>query len=226
MKKRFLVMAAAAVLALGLTACGSSSGSNATTAKDAAATEISSEAKAAPATSSEAAPELSEAAGSDWYMQVLTDQTYKKDYPYYRFVDLNGDGVPLLFLSTTQKSFIGDGDKACLIAYVDGQPKVIKEIGGAGGESFYCDPQNHTLSFFSRLSGEGHLEVYTLKDGELVQVTSLDRYGPMHDPKTGDNKDTVYLQDGKDIKEDVFEEAWNKYADEKFIITYDEKNTF
>ena len=64
------------------------------------------------------------------------------------------------------------------------------------------------------------------KDGELGQVTSLDRYGPMHDPKTGDNKDTVYLQDGKDIKEDVFEEAWNKYADEKFIITYDEKNTF
>ena len=216
MKKRFLVIAAAAMMAFGLASCGQTSDSDAKTAEK------------APATTEailEAIPEnTADAAVSDWYMEALTDPALVQKYSYYKFVDLNGDGVPFLFLSTTEKSFIGGEDYACMIALIEGRPQVLKEIGGAGGESFYCDTQNHTLTYFSRLSGEGHLEVYQLPDGRLNKIESLDNYGPMHDPESnGENKEIVHRINGKDVSEEEYNAAWEKYASEKDIITYDDK---
>ena len=215
MKKKILVMAAAAMMAFGIAACGQAASSDATAAKKPATTEAITET---------ILENTKDTADSDWYMQVLSDPTFLQKYSYYKFVDLNGDGVPLLFLSTTEKSFIGGEDYACLVAFVDGKPQVLKEIGGGGGESFYCDTENHLLTYFSRLSGEGHLEVYQLTDGKPNKIESLDNYGPMHDPESnGENKEIVRRINGKDVSEEEYTAAWDKYASEKNIITYDDK---
>ena len=49
---------------------------------------------------------MAEGADSDWYMDILADANMIAEYPYHAFVDINGNGVPVLLISTTQNSFI------------------------------------------------------------------------------------------------------------------------
>ena len=46
-------------------------------------------------------PEMAEGADSDWYMDILADESVLAEYPYHAFVDINGNGVPVLLISTT-----------------------------------------------------------------------------------------------------------------------------
>lgn len=215
--KRWPVMTAlflAAVLTAGaLSACGGgASGKPAETTAAAAA-------ETAAAETTEAASSAAGGADSDWYMKVLSDADLMKEYPYHSFVDVNGDGVPVLFLSTTEKAFIGAEDKACMIVCDAGSPKTVKEIGGAGGEKFYCDPEEHTITWYHRLSGEGHIEVCSLKDGSLELITAVDSYGPHHYHEK-DNPEQLFLQDGKEISQEEHDALWDRYANDADEVTY------
>lgn len=176
---------------------------------------------AAPETTAAAAAEttLAPGADSDWYMKALDDAAMKEQYPYHCFVDVNGNGVPVLFLSSTEKSFIGAEDKACMIVYDAGSPKTVKEIGKAGGEKFFCDTDAHTVTWYHRLSGESHIEVYQLKDGSLETITTADSYSPHHYPGK-DNQEQLFFQDGKEVSEEENKALWEKYANEKDEISY------
>ncbi len=114
--------------------------------------------------------------GSDWLREYLSDDSVKEKYPCCRSVDVNRDGVPVLLLSTTEEAFISDQDQACMVVFRDGKAEVVKEIGNAGGDKFYCDTGEHTVTWYSRLSGERHIEVYTVKDGNLEKAASADYY--------------------------------------------------
>ena len=61
-------------------------------------------------------------------------------------MDVNGDGVPVLFLSTTEEAFISGQDQACMVVFRDGKAEVVKEIGNAGGNKIYCDTGEHTVT--------------------------------------------------------------------------------
>lgn len=172
-------------------------------------------------TTAAAASSAAAGADSDWYMKVLSDADLMKEYPYHSFVDVNGDGVPVLFLSTVEKSFIGAEDKACMIVYDAGSPKTVKEIGGAGGEKFICNTAEHTVTWYHRLSGESHIEVYSLKGGEPELITAADSYGPHHYPEK-DNAEELYLRDGKEISKEELDALWDKYANEADEVTYTE----
>ena len=194
----------------GLSACGSKAPAETTTAQ---ATAETSAAQATAETTS------AKGADSDWYMKALNDASLMEQYPYHAFADVNGDGVPVLFLSSTEKAFIGGEDKACMMVYDNNQPKTLKEIGGAGGEKFYCSAEEHTITWYSRLSGEGHIEVYELKDGELNKITDAATYAPHHHPEK-DNAEQLYLQDGKEITEEASDALWEKYAADADEISY------
>ena len=146
-----------------LTACsarnGADAGAEATTSAGRTATEA-----------------VTDTGKEGWYKEVLADKKIKTQYLYYRVLDINLDGEDELFLSTTDKYFIGDDNKACLMAYVNGQLKVIQEIGGAGGEYWIFKQSDATLSYFSRLSGESHLVLYKYADGELKELSTADSY--------------------------------------------------
>jgi hypothetical protein len=94
------------------------------------------------------------------------------------------------------------------------------ELGQGGGEKLYCNPDSHTLTHYSRLSGEGHLEVFRVKDGVLEPVTTVDNYAPNHGPN-GDNAEAIYLQDGKAITEEAFDALYGQYAGDDEEITYE-----
>jgi len=160
--------------------------------------------------------EMAEGADSDWYMQILSDEAVLAEYPYHAFVDVNGNGVPVLLISTTEDSFIGDEDRAVLYLYDQGAPKQVMEIGGQGGEVFYANFDEHTLTYYSRLSGEGHIEVYRVADGALELVTRADHYAPGHGP-AGDN--AVCLQDDQEITQEACDALWAAYATDN-AITY------
>ena len=200
MRRELTVLLAAMAAVCGLDGCsGKTSASSA----------------AAPAETAAAA----KGADSDWYMEALTDADLKEKYPYHCFADVNGDGVPVLFMSSTEDSFIGDEDRACMIIYDNGSPKIVKEIGGNAGERFYCSPEEHTVTWFSRMSGEGHFEVYRAAEGKLEKITAADTYGPHHYPQK-DSAEELCFQDGKEISVQESDALWAKYTSESDEVTY------
>ena len=200
MKRELTVLMAAMVTVCGLSGCGGKT----PVLPQAASAETTVTAKGA---------------DSDWYMEALTDAALKEKYPFHCFADVNGDGVPVLFMSSTEDSFIGDEDRACMIVYDNGSPKIVKEIGGNGGERFYCSPEEHTVTWYSRLSGEGHFEVYRVSDGSLEIITTVDSYGPHHYPQK-DSTEKLSFQDGKEISEKESDALWEKYTSESEQVTY------
>lgn len=141
-----------------------------------------------------------------WYEDILKDNDIKEKYPYCRILDINLDGVDELFLSTTEKSFIGNDQKACIMAYENGEIRTLQEIGGSGGEYWLANKIDATLSCVSRLSGEKHLALYKYDEGSFTEISSSDIYEPHHfDP---DNQKTVYLIEKKKVSKEECESYW------------------
>ena len=214
MKKKIIALLFASAMVMALAACGgnnSSTNSESTTTAKEAATEASTEA----ITDSGEAQAIDE----DWYKAVLADESIKAKYPYYNVADINLDGVDELFLSTTDKYFIGGEDKACLMANVNGEPKTLQEIGEAGGEYWEVNQSDATLTYFSRLSGEGHIVLYKLENGELKEVSTADSYGPHHYHEY-DNDNQLYFIDGDEVTEEDYDSYFEQYANEAGAMTY------
>lgn len=162
----------------------------------------------------------SQASAEDWYKEVLADEATKKQYSYYKLLDINQDGTEELFLSTTEKYFIGAEDKACLMADENGEVKTLQEIGGAGGEYWIYNQSDATLSYYSRFSGESHIVLYRLEDGALTEISTADYYSPHHYTEE-DNEEEIYLLDGKKADKKEAESYWEQYGNEAGAITYE-----
>lgn len=215
MKKAILFLTMTAVLAAPVYTYAQETADKDTAQEETAETTETTE------TTAETAETTAEGADTDWYMNVLDDAGLMKDYSCRAFVDINQDGVPLLFITTTPDSFIGFEDRGQLYAYADGDAKLLMKFGEMGGDVFYCDEEDHTLTWYSRLSGEEHISVYRLADGELELVTTIDRYDPHHSPD-GDNAQPVCYRDAEEITEEEADALFTQYADEKNIVTYEE----
>ena len=157
----------------------------------------------------------------EWTAAVLSDTAVKEQYPYCRILDINKDGVNELFVSTTEKSFIGNEDKACLMAYVNGEVKTLKEIGGAGGEGWYYDEAANALYGFSRLSGERHIVRCSLEDGELKQTASLDYYAQNHYPEDDTRTTATYLLNGEEVSEEEGKALFEAYEAQENAVTFE-----
>ena len=163
--------------------------------------------------------EMAEAAESDWYMAVLADPELSVQFPYHSFLDINGDGVPVLIVSTTEDAFIGAEDGGNVFLYKDGESVLAMTFGGAGGEKFFCNADSHTLTHYSRLSGEEHIEVYEEKDGALALVTTADHYAPYHGPAENADADT-FFQDEQAISPEAGEALFAQYTNDSDVVTY------
>lgn len=157
------------------------------------------------------APEMAEGADSDWYMDVLADESILAEYPYHAFLDVNGNGVPVLIVSTTEDKFIGFDDKAVVYLYSEGAPKAVLEVGGGGGDVFYCNLDEHALTHYSRISGEEHICVYHVNGDALEPAIRADSYDAHHAPDE-DNAEAIYLKDGEAVDEAAFREVSELYA--------------
>lgn len=168
---------------------------------------------------------MAEVANSDWYDEVLDDREIIEEYPYYAILDINGDDVPVLIVSSTEDSLIGYEDRGRVYTCFEGEPTLVMEAGGGGGDTFYSCWDEHTLTHHSRLSGEAHMEVYRVMDGALELVTQADVYEPGHyDQYT--NRETVYLQDGAEITAKQYKALCARYADESDIVTYEGESDY
>lgn len=164
--------------------------------------------------------EQKEEQSAEWYQSVLDDESVMKDYPYYRLMDIDQDGTDELFLSSTEKAFIGAEDKAKLMADVDGKATDLKKIGGAGGESFSYLESDKTLFYYSRVSGEEHLVLYKFEKGKLVEQKTSDKYDEQHDPNNAGNTEDTYYIDGKQVTENEADAIWNQFDDSAIAVTY------
>lgn len=160
-----------------------------------------------------------EADESDWYMVVLADPELSVQFPYHSFLDVNGDGVPVLIVSTTEDVFIGSEDNGNIYLSKDGEPALAMTFGGTGGEKLFCNADSRTLTHYSRLSGEEHIEVYEAKDGALTLVTAADHYAPYHGPAENADADT-FFQDEQAISPEAGEALFAQYANDSDVVTY------
>ena len=154
---------------------------------------------------------MAEGADSDWYMDILADESVLAEYPYHAFVDINGNGVPVLIVSTTEDKFIGAEDKGIVYLYSEGAPKEVLEIGGAGGEILYCNLDEHALAHYSRLSGEEHIVVCHVNGDALEPVIVADYYAAHHAPDV-DNDEALYFLDGEAVDEAAYKEVSDLYT--------------
>ncbi len=210
MKNRLALLMAGTMIICSLAACG---GATSTTEDNTIAETTALKDN----TTAEATTES--LAEGDWYQGVLTDQATKDHYSFHQLKDINGDDVPELFLSTTEADFIGDEDKACVMAFIDGEAKTLLEIGGNAGEKFFVNESQHTLAHYSRGSGESHLEIFTLDEGELTPAGTADYYASFHDPNE-DNKEANYYLDEEKVSEDNCNSFYTQNADDSMVITY------
>ena len=156
-------------------------------------------------------PEMAEGADSDWYMDILADESVLAEYPYHAFLDVNGNGVPVLIISTTEDKFIGAEDKGIVYLYSEGAPKSVLEVGGGGGDVFYCNLDERTLALSSRISGEEHISVYRVNGDALELAIKADSYEAHHYPDQ-DSDVPVYLVDGEAVEEAAYREVSDLYA--------------
>lgn len=199
-KKIVLLTGMAALLAMAAAGCGAAS----TPAKEEATTQAAAETQA----------------DENWYQAVLDEQAGTGEYAYYTLRDIDLDGVDELFLSTTEKYFIGADEKACVMACVDGQPKVLQEIGGNAGEYWLVNKIDATLSYFYRSSGEGHIVLSKLENGELVQIGTADTYGPHHYTEK-DNDEQISFIDGEEVSQEEYDGYFEQYGNEAGALTYE-----
>lgn len=155
--------------------------------------------------------EMAEGADSDWYMDILADESVLAEYPYHAFVDINGNGVPVLIVSTTEDKFIGAEDKGIVYLYSEGAPKQVLEVGGGGGDILYCNLDEHALAHYSRLSGEEHIAVCHVNGDALEPVIVADYYAAHHAPDV-DNDEALYFLDGEAVDEAAYREVADLYA--------------
>ena len=205
MKNRLAILVAGTMVVCSLAACGvtTSTPIDNTTAENNTITEATTE----------------NFTDDDWYQVVLRDQATKDQYSFHQLKDINGDDVSELFLSTTEADFIGDEDKACIMAYVDGEAKTLMEIGGNAGEKFFVNENQHTLVHYSRGSGESHLEIFTLDEGELTPAETADYYAGYHDPNE-EAAEKHYYFNGEKVSEDILNSFYELNADDSMVITY------
>lgn len=163
--------------------------------------------------------EMAEGADSDWYMAVLIDPEITGEYPYHCFVDVNENGVPALFVTTTGSAFLGEEDRGQLYLYKDGEAALALTFGGGSGEKFYCNADTHTLTHYTRMSGEAHIEVCEAKDGALTPVLKADRYEANHGPAENAEGET-FFQDDQEISAEEGEALFALYASDAEEISY------
>jgi hypothetical protein len=206
MKKRVIAGIITFVMVMGMVGCGSSQKQEQEPKPQEATTQV--------------VEETENTVPEDWYKEILADEKTQKEYPYYKLLDINIDGIDELFLSTTNKSFIGAEDKACLMCDYNGEIKTLQEIGGQGGEYWVFGQSDATLSHYSRLSGESHIVIYKLENGELNQISTADYYAAHHYPEE-DTDAAKYMIDGKDVSEEEYEGCYEQYGNEAGAITFE-----
>jgi len=207
MKKRLFTGLAVGIMAIAMVGCSGQK----------AAEPAKGEAEVT--TQAEAATQAEEVA-EDWYKTVLEDESTKAQYPYYALADINLDGTDELFLSTTEEGFIGDDQKACVMAYDNGEVKTLQEIGGAAGDYWVYGQSDATLAHFSRMAGEGHIVLYNLENGELKEIGTADYYGPHHYSEK-DNAEDLYMVDGKEVSREEGEGYFEQYGSKDGAITFE-----
>ena len=172
------------------------------------------------------------ASKSNWYKSVLNKKnqnyyvkrmhegssTYKvnrKQFKYYKTVDINKDGTKELFLSTTSCNFIPYGHRVVLMTYYKGKLKPVAMAETAAGSAFSY--KGKYLCYFYRLAGSSSYDVYRLSGGKLKKVVTIH-----YDNYTIKNGHQVltYTKNNRKCSKATYQKYYKKYIVGSKKITY------
>lgn len=144
----------------------------------------------------------------DKVIKIGNKKYKRKNYKYYKMIDINGDGVKELILSKEKGEFLGEDTPVLLLTYVDGKVKPLKAFNHPAGMKVMVNHKR--LVIYTRMAGEAHLKIYKLDEkGKLTKKLSIDHYQPYH--YIEDTPKDVYLKNGEKCKKKEFTKLWDKY---------------
>ena len=160
-------------------------------------------------------------AKSNWYTKLRKSR--KKEFSYYRGLDINQDGKYELFLSNQKGPFLDYEGKIELWTRYKKKNVCLLAFDGGGGCRIFQYKKKKMIGVFFRLSGEKTLFLFKLKKGRLVPYGLLDYYAPHHYPLY-DNAKAVYRINSRDVSKTTWKKKWKKYYASKYQIRFYNKN--
>ncbi len=172
---------------------------------------------------------LKKNAGTTIKLDSYTKAKLKK-FKHKTYIDLDEDGTKEVILTfygegesvddfSAEDGFICDEYPAIILTYHDKKVKILGKFAPAGGGRLLYLEVEHYLIAYDRCSGEEHIQVYQLFNGEFTEKLTMDHYQPHHYDL--DSEKDFYFMNGQKIKKSEFESTWNHYYGDATIITYD-----
>ncbi len=160
-----------------------------------------------------AAERVQAASAKNWYQSLMATSKgkykvgnnyfYRKDFPFRKVIDINGDGVKELILAESP-TMGGDSltkSDVLVFTYHKGKAKLLNWFTGVHGKLLYNKKLKvlcYTSSYFGRSETNN---IYQLKDGKLEKV--IDLYG--------DNRSNYYQKDGKECSSAIYQKYYLTY---------------
>lgn len=164
----------------------------------------------------------------NWYKQVLNSKTgtyrvklqnntyrtvYRKDYTYYRLLDINDDGVKELFLAQRQDASVGNGS-ILILTYRNKKIVPLYLFGTAAGGNYLAYKKNRLVVYVG-YAGTWHYTILKLKKGKLKKTCSFDGFFfPAVSPVPH------YSKNSKKCSATVYKRLEKKYVTGAKRITY------
>lgn len=160
-------------------------------------------------------------AKGSWYTKLRKSK--KKEFRYYRGLDINQDGKKELFLSNQKGPFLDYNGKIEIWTRYKKKNVRLLAFDGGGGCRVFQYKKKKMIGIFFRLSGEKDLFLFKLKKGRLVPHGLIDYYAPHHYPLY-DNKKPIYRVNSKIVSKSKWKKKWKKYYTSKYQIRFYNKN--
>ena len=162
-----------------------------------------------------------------WYKYYMKYGEYEYEsihdmFPYYRAVDINGDGVKELILTGSKNTADHYSNFIKILTLYKNKIRIMKSIDQKKINILYFRKKSSKLVYYYRSSHKYHFKVYKMKKGKLVRTKAGDYYKPYHF-KGHRNKRSVYTLNGKITSKKRFMKYFNKYVRQEERIHY--KNT-
>ena len=159
-----------------------------------------------------------------WYKYYMKYGEYEYEsihdmFPYYRAIDINGDGVKELILTQSSNPADSDHNYIKIMILYKNKIRIMKSIDTKKVNALYFREKSHSLVYYYRSAHNYHFRVYKIKKGHLVCTKTGDYYVPYHF-KTHRNKNSLYFLNGRKTSRKKYIKAYKKYIRPNEMIHY------
>lgn len=167
---------------------------------------------------------VNDVTGSNWYQQVLKSvngiykvknisgkivTVYRKNYPYYKLIDINKDGIKELILSTTENYYYSSKDSLLILTYNNNKILPLININSAGGG--YLTYKGKYICHYHRIADYDWYDIYELKSGNLKLIGNLSKFDGFFSTGGKLTRKEIFYKNDVKCSESIYNAYLKKY---------------